>query len=892
MTTTELFDLAAGGSRVALLLPGGVRLSYAELHARVRERAAGWGPVRRLVLVEGANRLDPLVSYLAALEGGHVALVVPHDRPEQRDAMVAAYDPDVVCSTTGDQVRRAGSAHDLHPDLALLLSTSGSTGSPKLVRLSRGNVASNAAAIAEYLRLGPDDRAVTTLPLHYCYGLSVLHSHLLAGASVALTELSVVDPCFWDLFTRVGATSLAGVPHTFELLERSGFADRHLPSLRQVTQAGGRLAPERVRALARLGASRGWELVVMYGQTEATARMAWLPPSLAAEHPGAVGVAIPGGRLRVEPVPEATDPGVGELVYTGPNVMMGYAATPADLARGAEVTELRTGDLGRERDGLLEVVGRRARRAKVFGLRLDLDLLEQRLESEGLPAHCTGEERHLHAFVTDAGSGEAVRLRLAELAGLPAGAVRVHALDALPLTASGKVDRAALTELAEVAEVAGPAEPVPDAAPRAAMPGALVDQLVAQYALVLGQPTAGPRDTFVGLGGDSLSFVELATRLERLLACDLPPGWHVRPVAELAGLAGLARPTDPAEGAGPAGRPGSVDPSGSTGAGPARAGRQRLDVTVALRALAIVLIVASHVDLVGLEGGAHLLLVLAGFNFARFQLGSPDRRERLRNGLASLVQLVVPSVLWIGGVGLLLGAYHPATALLLNQVLGSREWTDQWQFWFLEALAWLWLGSLALLAVPAVHRVERRHPLALPVALVLVTATVRFSLVGLQAGPTERYTTWVVASFFALGWAASRATTGSERLLVAALGLATVPGFFGDAGREAIVLAGLVVLLWPPRLSCPAPVARAAETLAGASLFVYLTQWQVYPPLEDAGHPVAALLAALAVGIAYARLMRPLQRRLARACHRRRPAPARTHLSVGGTRTSALPAAR
>ena len=242
------------------MLAGDEVLTHADLARRVADRAATWGPARRLVLVEGANDLDSLVAYLAALQHGHVALVVPDGRPAQRDAIVAAYDPDVVCTAGArDDVRRPTSAHDLHPDLALLLSTSGTTGSPKLVRLSRDNVASNAAAIADYLALTPADRAVTTLPLHYCYGLSVLHSHLVAGASVVLTDLSVVDACFWDLFARTGVTGLAGVPHTFDLLAASGFEDRDLPTLRQVTQAGGRLAPggraplEPLRSQPRVG---------------------------------------------------------------------------------------------------------------------------------------------------------------------------------------------------------------------------------------------------------------------------------------------------------------------------------------------------------------------------------------------------------------------------------------------------------------------------------------------------------------------------------------------------------------------------------------------------------------------------------------------------------------
>jgi acyl-CoA synthetase (AMP-forming)/AMP-acid ligase II len=376
-----VLDHARFGDAPAVVADGAV-LSHTELADRVAERARSWGPARRLVLVEGANTLDSLVAYLAALQHGHVALVVPDGREAQREAMVAAYDPDVVCTAAArDDVRRAQSTHDLHPELALLLSTSGTTGSPKLVRLSRDNVASNAAAIADYLGLTPADRAITALPLHYCYGLSVLHSHLVAGAGVVLTGLSVVDECFWDLFERTGATSFAGVPHTFDLLAASGFEARDLPSLRQVTQAGGRLDPDDVRRWSRVGRSRGWDLVVMYGATEATARMAYLPPDLAEDHPAAIGVAVPGGRLRLD---ESVDdrPGVGELVYSGPNVMLGYARTPADLALPREFTELRTGDLARQVDGLFEVVGRRNRYGKVFGLRLDLDAVERHLRAE------------------------------------------------------------------------------------------------------------------------------------------------------------------------------------------------------------------------------------------------------------------------------------------------------------------------------------------------------------------------------------------------------------------------------------------------------------------------------------------------------------------------------
>ena len=129
-----------------------------------------------------------------------------------------------------------------------------------------------------------------------------------------------------------------------------------------------------------------------------------------------------------------------------------------------------------------------------------------------------------------------------------------------------------------------------------------------------------------------------------------------------------------------------------------------------LRALAIVAIVGTHANLLTVVGGAHVLLAVAGCNFARFQLAGETRQRRLRHGLASLAQLVLPASVWIAGVALLTGYYSPATAVFLNGLLGSDGWTVQWQFWFLEALVWVTVLALALVAVPALDRLERRAP--------------------------------------------------------------------------------------------------------------------------------------------------------------------------------------
>ncbi|MEX2290882.1 MAG: AMP-binding protein [Mycobacteriales bacterium] len=803
-------DLARHGDAPALLTRQG-RLSYRELAARVGDVAQQLGPTRRLVLLEAANTVEAVVAYLAGLTAGCPVALAP---AAALASLTAAYDPDVVMTRDGGwgvDARRDGSAHELHDELALLLSTSGSTGSPKLVRLSRDNLSANAQAIADYLDLRPSDRGPTVLPLGYCYGLSVLNSHLERGAGLLLTDLSVVDGCFWELFREHGATSLAGVPHTFDLLDRVGFADMDLPSLRYVTQAGGRLAPERVRALAELGQQRGFDLFVMYGQTEATARMAYLPPALAHTAPGSIGLPVPGGGFALDPVPDSDEPGVGELVYSGPNVMLGYAAGPADLALGRTVDRLHTGDLAR-RDagtGLYEIVGRRARTSKVLGLRIDLQRVEDRLAGLGIPACCVGGDDEL---VVVAATPRQVAAEVAAAAGLPVRAVRVVGVEALPRLDSGKPD------LRAAAALAVRDQPAPVAA---LSTGPNVDGLCALYADVLDRPVR-PEDTFVGLGGDSLSYVETSLRLEQVLGA-LPPSWHTTPIRDLA----------------PARRP-------------PRAGRA-LETGVALRAAAIVAIVGSHANLWTLLGGAHILLGVAGFNFARFHLSGTGLASPAGRALRSVRRIVVPSVLWIALAAMITERYTLTNVLLLNGVVGPEKFGPSWHYWFLEVLVYLLLACAALLAVPAVRRAERRWPWGFSLVLLAVGVASRFAPGWLPTGPDRIHTAHVLFWLFALGWAAARAGTVPRRLLLTAVLLATVPGFFGNPWREALVVAGLLALLWIGTVRVPAAVARGASLLAAASLHIYVTHWLVYPHLE-VQWPLAATLASLAVGLAYREL--------------------------------------
>ncbi|WP_433793161.1 AMP-binding protein [Actinoplanes sp. CA-252034] len=365
-----------------------------------------------IVFLPMRTTLEAVARYLAALRLGKPVLLLDPDL--DHTSLIARY-------TTGD----------VHPDLALLLTTSGSTGDPKLVRLSRAAVLANAGQVADSLGVTGDDVAITTLPLFYSYGLSVLHSHLLRGATVVLERTGIMRKDFWAAVDEHGVTSLAFVPSQYEMLRRLRFDPARYPSVRTLTQAGGRLRTDLVTDFAARMDAVGGRMFVMYGQTEAGPRMACLPPDRLADKLGSVGRAMPGGAFTIED---------GEVVYRGPNVMMGYAETAADLARGDDLAGvLHTGDLGRlDDDGFLSITGRRKRMAKVFGVRINLDDVERHF-----PVAAVAGDDRLHVFTTDV-DVRALRSKIAEWLGTHFTGVDVRTIPSLPLLPNGKTDYRAL----------------------------------------------------------------------------------------------------------------------------------------------------------------------------------------------------------------------------------------------------------------------------------------------------------------------------------------------------------------------------------------------------------------------------------------------------------------
>lgn len=399
-----------------------------------------------------------IIGYLGALRAGNAVALLDADAPiELIESLIDRYRPGFVMrpedrERPGVHRQADATAPRIAGELAVLLSTSGTTGSPKLVRLSHRNIAANASSIAQYLEIGSDERAAASLPIHYSYGLSVLHSHLVAGASVMLTDHSIMQPEFWSDAARWGVTSFAGVPYSYAILERTALLRTSMPeTMRTLTQAGGRLAPESVTELHELMRERGGRLWVMYGQTEATARISYVPPEALPDKAHTIGIPIPGGRLSVRSGSRlATEPDEeGELVYHGPNVMLGYATAPEELAcEDTQGGELRTGDLGWfDADGFFRVTGRIKRIAKVFGMRQNLDEIESAASAYGAVAAADGGDRIVLWREPDADiEPDDLRRAVARRFGLNPRAFEVKEIEELPRTASGKLDYERLGE--------------------------------------------------------------------------------------------------------------------------------------------------------------------------------------------------------------------------------------------------------------------------------------------------------------------------------------------------------------------------------------------------------------------------------------------------------------
>ncbi|MGE7999159.1 AMP-binding protein [Lysinibacillus sp. NPDC093190] len=408
---------------------------------------------KELILLLCKNTFERLAAYVAALNNKHAVMLVANDlNSELLQSIVEQYKPKwIVGEAEFEGYEREGAVlrrvefcdYTVHPDLAVLLSTSGTTGSQKFVRLSYNNIRTNAKSIIKYLSINDKELAVMNLPMSYSYGLSIVNSHLLAGSALMLTEESIMEKSFWTLVRERRATSLAGVPFTYQMLQRIGFMNMDLPHLKTLTQAGGRLNEKLVKVFGEYARENGKRFFVMYGQTEASPRMSYIPHDRVLEKNGSIGIAIPGGELSI-------DKETSELIYKGANVMMGYAQCLEDLAKDNEMSGvLHTGDtVTVDADGYFTITGRIKRFIKLFGLRINLDEVEKKLEIEiHTSIACTGNDDKLVVALESDEHAKKVKSSIERYYKLHHTAYKIKILEEIPRLTNGKIDYMKLKEM-------------------------------------------------------------------------------------------------------------------------------------------------------------------------------------------------------------------------------------------------------------------------------------------------------------------------------------------------------------------------------------------------------------------------------------------------------------
>lgn len=335
-------------------------------------------------------------------------------------------------------------AAEMYEDLSLLLTTSGSTGSPKFVRHNYENVESNAANIANVFELDENERGMVSLPLQFTQGLNVASSHLLAGGTALLTRANLMQPEFWTFFKEERAMSLTGVPYSYEVLEKLRFFRMDLPHFKTLNQGGGRLRDELFLKCAQYAHDTGRKFIATYGSTETTSRMAYLPAELALTKIGSIGRALPGTTINLvddegQEIDAANE--TGELVFSGANVTLGYAESRDDLTKQDERGGVYfTGDLAfRDEDGCHFIVGRKKRFVKLFGYRVGLDESERLIRSGlGIECACVGTDSKMNIFITETDKSAAVLEFVTDKTGINVSAFDVVVIDEIPKNDAGK----------------------------------------------------------------------------------------------------------------------------------------------------------------------------------------------------------------------------------------------------------------------------------------------------------------------------------------------------------------------------------------------------------------------------------------------------------------------
>lgn len=447
---------------LAAIDDAGGQLTYGDLVA-LRDTFAATIPERELVFCLCENRVASLAGFLCLYDSKDVCLLLSASidkdllsnlyntyhpsyywMPESKSIdfafdSVLTYKGYVLCKT-------GNTAPEMHPDLSMLMTTSGTTGSPKLVRHKYGNIEHNAKNVAKVFGWTDKERGIIDLPMQYTMGLNVINSHLYSGSTVLLMEANLMNPKFWSFIKEHEGTNFTGVPFSYEILNRLRFWKMDLPHLTTLAEGGGKLSDQLFSTFAVNAAEKGKRFFATFGTTETSARLAYLPPECSISHIGSIGKAIPEGCLMLvdECGQTITEAGIeGELRYEGPNVTMGYGTCVEDLKNGDEFQGVyETGDIAKkDADGFYYIVGRKKRFLKLYGLRVSLDQSERIIsEHFGIECACTGDDSKMKIFITQDNLRDEVKKLISDKTGLISSSFEVYYIESIPRFESGKIN--------------------------------------------------------------------------------------------------------------------------------------------------------------------------------------------------------------------------------------------------------------------------------------------------------------------------------------------------------------------------------------------------------------------------------------------------------------------
>lgn len=448
-------------NQIALIDDRGQQMTYGELTDFINTYPSTL-PQRSLVFAMAQNKVSFVAQLLALINQGHVPLLLSTElEADLMKKLTSEYQPRALLlpkskleqfhyrpiSSLLDYylLETKNEVYPLHQDLELLLSTSGSTGSPKLVRFAKGNMAANAHNVAEVFGWTSEERHICSLPINYVMGLNAMFSHLVVGATVLLTDANLMESSFWEFISSQRATNFTGVPFSYELLLRLRPERMDLPHLKTFAQGGGKLSKKTFSRMATLAKKQGWRFIATYGTTETCARCSFLPPEMAEAKTLSIGMAIPNVVMRLIDSQGhiiKQNHTEGELIIEGNNVSMGYATTRAELNKNDEFKgRYKTGDLAYfDEDGYFYIKGRIHRFIKMLGNRISLDDSEQILkENCNVTTTCIGREDLMIILTPTSEGHEVLRSMIASKLKLQPILFKVIQYDKLPRSSSGKI---------------------------------------------------------------------------------------------------------------------------------------------------------------------------------------------------------------------------------------------------------------------------------------------------------------------------------------------------------------------------------------------------------------------------------------------------------------------